>query len=441
MTSAIGFIYSTFYFIITIGILILIHELGHFLAAKLFKMRVDVFSLGFPPRAFGKKIGDTDYCISWLPIGGYVKIAGMIDESFDTEFVNHDPQPYEFRSKPAWQKVLVLSGGVIANILLAIAIFWGIIYVQGKDIRPITDIGYVLPGSMAEQLGLRVHDRVLTINGKEMKEWDDVENTILTEQFSGDVVLEVRRDGNLLRFKIAKGSLADPSKERFGIFPAGIVTAIGTIESGKPAALAGLKAGDIITTLNGDSVHFYQLSSTIKKNAGKKIVLGWVRDGISHQTEMIPSKEGRIGISLELLYQGPLVHKNYSILQAFPAGVKAAWQTTMLLVVNMYQLVTGQVEFSKSVGGPVKIAQMATRSAESGLVSFLGFMGILSMTLAFLNIIPFPALDGGHVVFVLIEGILGREIPVRVKLAVQQVGFVLLLVFMAFVLYNDIVTF
>src|SRR5574341_1271131 len=152
---------SIFYFVVTIGILVFIHELGHFLAAKFFGMRVDRFSIGFPPRAFGKKIGETDYCVSWIPIGGYVKIAGMVDESFDTQFIEQEPQPWEFRAKPIWQRMIVISAGVVMNILLAVFVFWGIIYNQGKVTRPTTEVGYVAPESPAAKAGIRVGDKIL----------------------------------------------------------------------------------------------------------------------------------------------------------------------------------------------------------------------------------------------------------------------------------------
>ncbi|HXG38750.1 MAG TPA: RIP metalloprotease RseP, partial [Bacteroidota bacterium] len=172
------FLNTLFYFVITIGILVFIHELGHFLAAKLFKMRVERFSIGFPPRAFGKQIGETDYCVSWIPIGGYVKIAGMIDESMDTEFINQPPQPWEFRAKPIWQRMIVISAGVIMNILLAIVIFWGILLYQGKTVRPITEIGYVAPESPAAAAGFQRGDKILSINEKPVNYWDDVETYI-----------------------------------------------------------------------------------------------------------------------------------------------------------------------------------------------------------------------------------------------------------------------
>ena len=179
------------YTAITLGVLIFIHELGHFLAAKLTGMRVDRFSIGFPPRAFGKIVGETDYCISWIPIGGYVKIAGMIDESFDTDFLEHEPQPWEFRAKPLRYRMLVISAGVIMNVLLALAIFWAISYVNGKVTRETTEIGYVLPESPAAGAGLVAGDKILSINGKPVSDWEEIENLVYIENLGNDITFDV----------------------------------------------------------------------------------------------------------------------------------------------------------------------------------------------------------------------------------------------------------
>src|SRR5713101_1841571 len=172
---------------ITLGVLVFIHEMGHFLAAKLTGMRVDRFSLGFPPRAFGKKIGETDYCISWLPLGGYVKIAGMIDESFDTDFLDRSPEPWEFRAKPIWARMLVISAGVIMNVVLAVCIFWGINYTHGKLIEQTTEIGYVTTGSPAEKAGLQARDKILSVNGKTLTHWDQIQDLIFLDYFGKDI--------------------------------------------------------------------------------------------------------------------------------------------------------------------------------------------------------------------------------------------------------------
>ncbi len=432
---------NIFYFVITIGILVFVHELGHFLAAKFFGMRVDRFSIGFPPRAFGRIIGETDYCVSWIPIGGYVKIAGMVDESFDTDFAGQEPQPWEFRSKPIWQRMIVISAGVIMNILLAVAIFWGIIYTQGKIARQVTEIGHVASESPAAKAGLKAGDKILAINGHDVNRWEEIESLIYAETIGEDLTLDFTRKNESITLFIRRSDLPDIADERFGILPAGVVPVVGGVESGKPAEKIGLQMGDTVKTVNGVAMTFASLPETIKKFAQKEIVLGWKRGGQLFESKVTPTEEGRIGIALVPVYTGPIEHVKYSFFGAFPEGVKEVWQASGFFVNNIYQLVAGRVSFTKSIGGPIKIAQIATRSAESGFLTFLGFVALLSMSLALLNILPFPALDGGHLVFLVYEGIFRREIPHKVKIAIQQVGVFLLLVFMAFVLYNDIATF
>jgi regulator of sigma E protease len=435
------FLNTLLYFVITIGILVFIHELGHFLAAKFFRMRVERFSIGFPPRAFGKQIGETDYCISWIPIGGYVKIAGMIDESMDTEFINQPPQPWEFRAKPIWQRMIVISAGVIMNILLAIVIFWGLLLYQGKTVRPITDVGYVAPESPAAAAGFQRGDRILSINNKPVQYWDDVETFIYVATLGSDLTVLVQRGERVDTISILRKDLPDVSEERFGLYPSGVQAVITSVESGKPAEQLGLRPQDILLAVNGKPIEFYEVSTEIKKFAGKEIVLEWKRGEERMRGSVVPNAEGRIGIGLNAVYAGPVQQLRYSVVEAFPEALRNVYEMSVLFFNNIYHLFTGKVSLTKSVGGPIKIAQIATRSAEVGLVSFLGFMALLSISLALLNLLPFPALDGGHLMFLLFEAVFRREIPNKVKIALQQAGFFLLLVFMAFVLYNDIVNF
>jgi regulator of sigma E protease len=418
-----------------------VHELGHFLAAKFFGMRVDTFSIGFPPRAFGRKFGDTDYCISWIPIGGYVKIAGMIDESMDTEFLNQEPQPWEFRSKPKWQRAIVLSAGVLMNLLLAIVIFWAIIFYQGKTIHPVTEIGYVVPNSPAIKAGLHIGDKILSINNHTVKQWDEIESLLYTESVANDLTLLVQRSDQRAVISIPRSDIPDFTEERFGILPAGLVAVVATVDHGKPAEQIGLQPGDTILAVNEVAVSFGSLQETIRANAGKEVTLSWVRGEQKMSAHVTPTAEGRIGISLDIAYRGPIIHENYSFLEALPVGIQELKMTSVLFISNIYQIVVGKASLSKSVGGPVKIAQMAKRSADSGFLEFFGFIGLLSISLALLNILPFPALDGGHLVFLGFEAIFKREVPGKVKIVIQQAGFILLLVFMAFVLYNDVVNF
>ena len=430
-----------FYTAITLGILIFIHELGHFLAAKLTGMRVDRFSIGFPPRAFGKVIGETDYCISWIPIGGYVKIAGMIDESFDTDFLSHEPQPWEFRARPMWARMVVISAGVIMNILLAIAIFWGINYAQGKYVKETTEIGYVVEGSPADKAGLLTGDQILSINGKSVSHWDEVQSLMYIQNLGDDISLKLRR-GDLERmFSIPRKNIPELSQEQFGIYEAHASPKVEGVVAGMPAERIGLHTGDIITALDGRTVFSsYQVVHYVRKHAGDTIALSWKRSEEVFSGKAAVTAEGRIGINIGR-YNGPFKRIQYSIFEAFPEGITDVAQASVLFYKSITQVIAGKVSFKESFGGPIKIAQLATQSAEYGLISYLGFMALLSMSLAILNILPIPALDGGHLALLLYEKIFHREIPHKVKIAIQQAGFILLLVFMAFVIYNDISNF
>lgn len=432
---------TLFYFVLMIGVLVLVHELGHFAAAKFFGMRVDRFSIGFPPRAFGKKIGETDYCVSWIPIGGYVKIAGMIDESFDTEFVNRAPEPWEFRSKPIWQRMIVLAGGVIMNILLAIGIFWGVTYFEGKTAWPTTEVGFVNENSVAAIAGFRRGDVVLSVNGEAVRYWDDIESAIYVEEMGNDLAFSISRAGTEMTLSVARADIPGIEEARFGILPRGVVPLVASVDPEKPAAAIGIMPGDIVTAVEGEAVDFYTLSLTIKRYASKEIDFRWKRGDHEMTARVTPTEEGRIGISLTPRYMGPVERTEFTFFGAMGEALKDMFGAVAAFSKNIQAIFAGSVSLGESVGGPVKIAQIATQSAEAGLASFLGVMAWLSLTLALLNILPFPALDGGHLAFLAYEGVFRREIPAKVKIVLQQAGFALLLVFMAFVLYNDIVNF
>ena len=433
---------TIFYFVITISVLVFIHELGHFLAAKLCGMRVERFSIGFPPRAFGKVFGDTDYCISWVPIGGYVKIAGMIDESFDTEHLEHPPEPWEFRSKPVWQRMLVISGGVIMNILLAVAIFWGINYSKGKVIRETTEIGHVMIGSPAERAGFKANDRVLQVNDQVVGHWDEILNLVYVESMGRDLTIRLLRDAVEVQLLIPRSAIPDPADTVFGIIPSHTEIVIEQVDPGKPAGEIGLKAGDILITLGGDSVKFsQQVIDIIGAHKEQPIVMEWRRDSTLMRANVTPSNEGRIGISIGARYAGPQRELSYSLVEAWPPALEDIGWITGRSIQQIWMIISGEASFTKNVGGPIKIAQFATQSAGLGVPTFFAFMAVLSISLAVLNVLPIPALDGGHLMFLVYEAIFRREIPAKVKLAVQKAGFALLIAFMVFVMYNDIVNF
>jgi regulator of sigma E protease len=430
-------------FVVTLGVLVFVHELGHFLAAKLCGMRVDRFSIGFPPRAFGRKFGETDYCVSWLPIGGYVKIAGMVDESMDVEFLNKPPEPWEFRSKPIWQRMIVLSAGVVMNLLLALVIFWAVHYFTGKTLRETTEVGYVTEESAAARAGLKERDRILSVNDRPVIAWEPMLDALFDVPAQGDVSLAVRRGGRDTSLIFSGRILHEPGRAGLGLVPANTeIIVVGPPEPGKPGERLGLKMQDVFLSINGIPIRDLQkVLQIVKQNAGREITIEWRREGERMSGTAVPTQDGHIGIPIGESYTGPRTHLEYTLLGALPAGAKYMVYVTVSFADQMWQLVTGKVSFAQSVGGPIKIAQLASQSSDLGLLTYLSFMALLSINLAIINILPFPALDGGHLSFLVYEAVFRREVPLGVKLGLQKVGIVVLLAFMAFVVINDIIHF
>lgn len=449
------FISTAFYFIVTIGILVFVHELGHFLAAIATGMRAEVFALGMGNRLFGwnavtgfsmGKLSETadlgnhtDYRVSAFPIGGYVKIAGMIDESLDTESQSSEPQPWEYRARPVWQRMIVISAGVIMNIFLAIAIFWGINYSQGETYWQTTTVGMIVKESAAAKAGLQTGDRITAVNGKTMEYWEAIPAAIYVDFLTQDLTFDVVRNGAAQKVIIPRSTIPDLSSGMFGIIPDNTEAVVSEVVSGRPAEKAGVQPNDVIVSLNDIPVMNQEdVIKVVGGNAGKEIPIVVRRSSGTVSLRVTPSAEGRIGITVGSRYTGPVLTKSYGLLESFPRGLRQTVSATTLYAHSIWQLVAGKAEFTKSVGGPVKIAQMATKSAEVGFTSFLAFTALLSISLAVMNILPFPALDGGHLVVLLYELIFRRPIPSSVQLRIQQAGMAILLAFMVFVLFNDI---
>jgi regulator of sigma E protease len=449
------FLSSVFYFVIVIGVLVFIHEFGHFIAAKACGMRADVFAIGMGYRLFGYnkvngfsfwkldesiELGDhTDYRVAAFPIGGYVKITGMVDESMDTEFINSEPQPWEFRSKPVWQRMIVICAGVVMNVVLAGFIFWSIAYLQGDRYMQTTEIGYVVPHSAAEQSGLHQGDKIVSVNGRQVDYWEAILQSMYLDNLGKDLTITVDRAGRRSEITVPRASIPDIQDASFGIIPTQTEAVISEVMKGKPAEQAGFRKNDVIIALNGEHVFNEQeVIKVIKANPSVPVAAMWKRGADTLRATVTPTKDGLIGIGIGSRYNGPWLTVRYGFLESFPKGMKETGRMVVLHVQFFWQLITGRQSFAKSVGGPVKIAQMATRTAEVGLLNFLGFMGLLSVSLAVLNILPLPALDGGHFLLLVIEAVFRRPVPPKVQMVIQQIGVVLLMALMAFVLFNDI---
>ena len=451
------------YFVITIFILVTIHEFGHFIAGRIFGMRVPVFSVGMGRRIFGfnklnkftfgplnpeteiKLENNTDYRLSLLPIGGYAKIEGMIDETTN-EALPLEMQPWEFRAKPWWQKSIVISAGVIMNTLLAWLIFSGHNYTLGEDIRLTTTVGYVESGSLSKKLGVQAGDKIVAVDGKPVANWEDIRKAVLLDRIGRDYVLTVERDGKTFMAAYDTKNLNSPDSltDAFGLTPIGYsnppIEEVPAASPKSPAQLAGLKAGDMITRIQGDSiVSWYSLVDHIHSSVGKPLPFEWRRGTQVMTATITPDAQGTIGIKpSDFDYVGQKQHIDYGVGKSLALGWSDLTNNASLTFRMLGMVITGKLPVGKALGGPLKIAQMASRSASYGLESFLLFMGLLSMSLALINILPIPALDGGHLLIILVEAAIGHELSQGFKLGFQKVGVAILLSLMAFMLFSDI---
>ena len=408
-----------------LGVLVLIHEFGHFIVAKLVGIRVEKFSLGFPPRLFGKKIGETDYCVSLIPIGGYVKLSGMIDESFDKNSIKGEP--WEFMSKPIYQRFLVIFAGPLMNLLLAVFIFSLNAYILGIGVLSGPTIGKVQPDSYTQEIGFQKGDLLISINDKNVSSWEDVSKSCENQ----DEVMVTWKRGEKTFSKTTLSTFIN-SIER--TYP----SVVGDIIKNYPADSIGIKKGDRIIKVNDNPIKTWSdLTENIHKMPAKEITIEWKRNEKILSAKTTPVKDqtsgkGQIGIS-------PVTEKRsvglfYSIVTGFNYSIRL----TEIMYQSIKLIVTGELSFKDAFAGPIGIAKMAGDSARSGANTLFMFMAFLSLNLGILNLLPIPVLDGGHIVFLVIEAITKKPLPDKAKLIIQQVGMVLLLALMVFVIINDL---
>jgi regulator of sigma E protease len=434
-----------------LSILVVIHELGHFIPAKLFGMRVEKFYLFFdwPRKLFSVNYKGTEYGVGMLPLGGYVKISGIIDESFDTQHVNQPVQPWEFRAKPLWQRMIVMVGGVTMNVLLGIVIFSALKYNSGDVKVPMKSLAYgvrVLPGTVGEEIGFKDGDKVLRYREQDIQYFPGGSETI-NYLMDTDGYFEVRRNDQTVKLDIPNDILkrlkqgnkekGEQKLEPILFVPNGPAVFEKVLESGA-GGKAGLKPKDQLLRINNDSVVSFAAIRPIlqqHKNQEVKLLVQRGAERITMPCQL--DSNGILGVQPDLSFLERDTIR-YSLLGAIVPGTSSAFNTITNQVQGFKKMATGDVEIKKSVAGPVKIAKLLYDFVkEMGWAGFFYGVALLSMVLAFMNILPIPALDGGHVVFLLLEGFTGKEPSVKVRLAAQNVGFFLLIGLMVFVLFND----
>lgn len=423
-----------------LSILVILHEFGHFIAARAFGIKVEKFYLFFDAWNFSLfkfNYKGVEYGIGWLPLGGYVKIAGMIDESMDTEQMAGPPQPWEFRSKPAWQRLIVMLGGIIVNIIVGIFIFWMLTLRYGETYTPTNSIKYgIVPGSIGTKIGLKAGDKIFAINGKPVERFEDI---ISSKVLLDNTVLNVERNGTMNDVVVPPSILNDISDLGIDQFisrlPRGKF-AVDSIVKGSNAEKAGLLKGDSIVAVNGAPIVFFdQFQSVLLNSKGKHVQLTVKRKATTAQLNAAVTKDGTLGFTrtIDLPEQKTIT---YGFFGSLPVGAARAINSFRDNAKGLGKLFTGDVNPRKAVSSPIGIAVMF--GDQFDWVRFWSLTGLLSMVLALMNLLPIPALDGGHSLFLIIEMIKGKPLSDKFLERAQLVGFVMLISLMVFAFGNDI---
>jgi len=434
-------------FILSLSLLIVLHELGHFIPAKIFKTRVEKFYLFFDYKfsLLKKKVGDTVYGIGWIPLGGYVKISGMIDESMDTEQMALPAQPWEFRSKPAWQRLIIMLGGVIVNFILGIFIYIMLMYTYGENFLPNKNVkgGVWVQDSLGTSLGLKTGDKVLSIDGQEIRKFSN-----LPIEFINGNTYTIERNGEVIKKEIPVdfiSKLIERGKNEGSFILPRYPFMIGQISKDSPNVNGELKVMDIVVGINGTPITYYDEAEAILGNYKNQVISLSVRRGNELKDIKVKTTDkGTIGVALANLSVSDisklgyydLENIQYSFAEAIPAGLNKSWSTLSGYVKQLKKIFNPNTGAYKGLGGFISIGSIFP--SEFSWQTFWNITAFLSIMLGFMNLLPIPALDGGHVVFTLWEMITGKKPGDKFLEYAQIVGFVLLITLLLFANGNDI---
>jgi len=422
--------------LVSLSILIVLHELGHYTLARIFKVRVEKFYLFFDAgfSLFRKKIGDTEYGIGWLPLGGYVKISGMIDESLDREQMKQPPQPHEFRSKKAWQRLLIMLGGVMMNFLLALLIYILVFFKWGEEYVPVDRMiyGYSFVQEFKD-LGLENGDKILALDGEEVERWTNIHHDIVVNETR---VIQVDRQGELMVIHVPEGMTSKLLKLRYTMEPR--VPCEVDMFTDERMAEAGVEVKDQIIAVNDTPIQFYDEFVDLTREVNTAFNLSILRGKDTIQVRTSTDELGYFGFGRRLYpdFFGTVVVR-YSLIQSIPAGINRGFEITGSYLKQLKMLFKPETKAYEELGGFIKIGSIFPSVWD--WERFWNMTAFLSIILAIMNVLPIPALDGGHVMFLLFEMITGRKPGDKFMEYAQIVGMVLLLSLLLYANLNDII--
>ena len=430
---------KTAQFILSFSIIVVLHELGHFIPARLFGARVEKFYLFFNPgfSLWKKKIGDTEYGLGWIPFGGYVKISGMIDESMDKEQMNKAPESYELRSKPAYQRLIVMLGGVIVNVILAIVIFIGIAWFWGDNFLPAKNLSYgIHPTEISKKIGLKDGDIIVALDQKELKDFFELESKIVLEDAK---TIQVKRGDSVLSLAIpttVAAELANANNSTAFVVPLFPVI-VDSIGKSAVVVEGSFQKNDTLLSINGQSIQFQHEFIEVKKKYSDSLVTILAKRGMDTvKIRTLINNKAQLGLFVKLPMQlFKTEHQAYSFAEAIPTGIQRCFTTLDNYVTGIKQIFTGKVNPNDSLGSLISIGN--TFPSQWDWERFWTLTAVFSIVLGFMNVLPIPALDGGHALFILFEMITGRKPSDKFMEYAQIAGMILMFGLMLYALGLD----